>query len=114
MKIEKQLGNLAADLITGSDKFVLRLFNKPPGAWFSVLELCQDLETQRHGGTLQNDLQRILDHKKVKSELYVTWLEYPDLLYGVGYALIIFFLDNPFWNTTAIYNRAHVLKKSSD
>lgn len=113
MKIEKQLMALTADLVTGSDDFVLRLFDKPAGEWISVSELSQNLEivSSLTSNRIHDEVKRIHSHKKVEGEMYVTWLDFPVSLYGAGYALIIFFLDTPFWNTVAIYNRALLLKK---
>ena len=99
MNLAEKLADTTADLVALKDNnaFLAHLFATAAGRWVRVVTVCgeslgiatrlEELETLA-GGTLR-----------------VTWLEYPDSIYGAGYCVIIFFLEELHWSSVVLYNK---------
>jgi hypothetical protein len=92
------LDNLTADLVSESkyQPFVPRLFRAKKATWIPVKELCATLAGAAAA------LKTI--EKRVESDLVVTWLDYPQVDGAVGYALVLFFLEDWYWSKAAWFN----------
>ena len=104
--IEDELTDLMADLLgeRRNEPFLHALFSAQAGQWLEVSTLCVDLEP------IKQRLARL--QAKLNDSLFATWLEYPDPTQSEGFCLIVFFTPLFMWNSTAIYNKAHLLHSS--
>jgi hypothetical protein len=103
---EDELTDLMADLLGEShnEPFLRALFFAKAGQWLEVSTLCVDLES------IKQRLDRL--QAGANDSLFVTWLEYPEPTKSEGFCLIVFFTPMFMWNSTAIYNKAHLLRDS--
>ena len=102
MNIENKLADITAALVELEENstFLGRLFSIEAGKWVDAVSLCKGL-TQIKG-----------KQKKLKEEtVRVTWLDYPDVAHGNGYCLIIFFSEELYWSSVALYNKQWFLRK---
>lgn len=97
--IEEALDDLAADLVSASDDttFFKLLLAAAPGQWLPVIGLCHDQDE------IQSRLPQL--ERTAEGKLYVSWLPYPDSVYGHEYCTIIFFIESLLWSAVAIYNK---------
>jgi hypothetical protein len=97
--IEEQLEDLCGDLVAYRDNepFIRRLFSSKPGDWHTLVDLCAGLI----GGTLET-LSSFPGEPAAQPR--VTWIDLPDSLHGPGYAVILFFLEDPQWSMAALYH----------
>jgi len=104
--IEDELTDLMADLLgeRRNEPFLHALFSAKAGQWLEVSTLCVDLES------IRLRLDRL--QAAANDSLFVTWLEYPDPTKSEGFCVIVFFTPTFMWNSTAIYNKAHLLPSS--
>jgi hypothetical protein len=94
------LGDVVGDLLTEQANlpFVQRLLSLSPATWSSVYSLASrlpDVRSRLHelGYAGENSVQ-------------VCWLDYPLSLYGPGYCLVVFYLEDEHWSSVALYNKA--------
>jgi len=96
---EEILLELSADIVSfkHNSNFLKRLFNEDAGTMLYAKDLSTDLHSIE---------SRIVEIEGiVKGSLRVGWLDFSNSPYGRGFALVIFFVEEIFWNTVAIYNR---------
>jgi hypothetical protein len=105
MNLEDKLSDITANLL-GFEKysvFLERLFSQEIGKWTDIVVLCRDItEIEEQLAGLEESLE---------GTLRVTWLEYPQSAYGPGYAVVIFFSEEPHWASVALYNKQHFLEQ---
>lgn len=94
-----QLNNLCADLLSLKrwEAFPLHLlFDKRPGEWVRVREICLHAE---------------LDTEDLKPDLFAAWLLDPTG--DEEYAVILFYDEASMWTMAARYNRQRLLDKAA-
>lgn len=108
MNLEESLADITADLVELKENspFLERLFAVRAGQWLDAAVLCSQLIdiTDRLEGLSES----------FEGALHVTWLAYPESVYGDGYCLIIFFVEALHWSNIAVYNRRHFLQTQSE
>jgi hypothetical protein len=99
LELEDWLSCISADLLEydRNSLFLERLFAQKSGEWSTIESLCDGLP----------DIETQLQHLAAISpaELRVTWLDYPTAA-GLGFCLILFFVESLHWSNLAVYNQA--------
>ncbi len=99
MKLKDKLLDVTADLISSkeSQPFLKKLFSLPMGTWIEVSELVSGLpRASQETNTLQ---------KVAKGQLKVTWLDLPDSVHGNGYCIVLFLMEEIYWDNLFIFNK---------
>ncbi|RCJ29412.1 hypothetical protein A6770_22020 [Nostoc minutum NIES-26] len=94
--LEDKLSNLSANLVSGENIFLSRLFKYPPGIAIDLDELCVSLE-------IELELQEI--REEFPDKIIVTWIDYPNAEFQEYSAIILFLAESIFWNQIALYNK---------
>lgn len=97
--IEEALAGFCADLVSfkHNEAFLKRLFQEDAGTMLWVRDL----------GTGMDDIaSRTAElERTANGSLRTGWLEFSNSPYGEGYAIILFFVEEIFWHTLALFNR---------
>ncbi|MBN3941584.1 hypothetical protein [Nostoc sp. NMS9] len=96
LTLEDKLSSLSADLVSGENIFLSRLFTYPSGIPIDLDELCTSLE-------IEPELQEI--RGEFKGKIIVTWIDYPNAEFQEYSAIILFLAESIFWNQIALYNK---------
>lgn len=96
LSVEDKLSSLSADLVSGEDIFLSRLFAYPPGIAIDLDELCRNLE-------IEFQLQEV--RSEFQGKIVVTWIDYPNAEFQEYSAIILFLAESTFWNQIALYNK---------
>ncbi|MBZ8182239.1 hypothetical protein [Oscillatoria salina] len=101
LDIEDELSCLTADLVEFECNlpFLEKLFSTEAGKWVEISLLCQGLQE------IEKQLKQV--QKSFDGIIQVAWLEYPQI---PDYCLIIFFVEDLFWNNLALYNQEKFLQ----
>ena len=104
MTLENRLSELTADLVELEENsaFLERLFSMEADRWLDITPLCSGLTEA------EDRLEELMESFEVP--LQVTWLNPPKSMYGNGYCVIIFFLEELHWSNVALYNRQWFLR----
>lgn len=94
LELEDEFSDFSADFVAEMELSLKRLFQREPGKWTAVHELC-DAEQRLQA------LEQLAD-----GVLQAAWMEYPESAYGEGYVTVLFFIESLPWSTVAIYNKA--------
>jgi hypothetical protein len=95
----EELSNIVADIASEKryEDVLRKLFAESSGKWLIFSSLCQ-----AHSAILER-LEEL--ENEYQDKIRVTWLEYPESVYGLGYVTIIFFFEALNWKSLILYNK---------